>query len=205
MLEIIENTLYLDGEPIEALPLLPDDSTVRVWAVPVEYRPSGYYVDVWQDGGMPSEPACSQRDATYIGDVRYQHDPATRLIRDVERARTDAYQRINEGYERQAQVLAAGYPASERESWSVQIAEAAIVRAGGAEPAPWIDAAAPARGITREQLADLIHAQDQAYRHYHGVLTGTRQALRDVIAAVPVDGAALETLAGIHWPDEVAL
>lgn len=203
MLEIVDNKLYSDGQKIADLPPLPTDSTVRVWAVPTEYRPSGYYVDVWQDGGIPSEPACGQRDATYIGDVRYPHDPATRLARDVERARADAYQRINEGYERQAQALAAGYPASERESWSVQIAEAAIVRASGAEPTPWIDAAAQARGITREQLADLIHAQDQEYRHYHGVLTGTRQALRDVIAAVPVDGAALEALAVIHWPNEI--
>lgn len=119
----------------------------------------------------------------------------------IETARQAAYDRINSEYETRVTVLAEGYPASEQQSWPVQIQEANIVLGADDEPTPWIDSAAPARGITRVDLANLIKAQDTAYRQYHGALTGIRQALRDQIAAVPDDDpASVAALYEIGWP-----
>lgn len=125
------------------------------------------------------------------------------LVEAIETARQAAYERINSEYETRTQALAEGYPASEQQSWPVQIKEADIVLAEVDEPTPWIDHAAPARGITRVELANLIKAQDTAYRQYHGTLTGTRQALRDQIAAVPDDDPeSVNVLYEIGWPVE---
>lgn len=83
MLTIIDGVLHVDGEPIETLPLLPFDATVRVWAVPAAYMANGYYVDVWMQGAMPSEPACDSRAASYLGSVEYPYDPAAREAHEI--------------------------------------------------------------------------------------------------------------------------
>lgn len=120
----------------------------------------------------------------------------------ISEARASAHARINDAYTARTQVLAGDYPENEQKSWPVQIQEANTVLSGGAEPTPWIDNAAAARGITRESLANLIKAQDTVYRQYHGALTGTRQALRDQIDAVPDgDPASIDALNAIQWPE----
>lgn len=119
----------------------------------------------------------------------------------IEELRAEALSRINAEYSARASVLAGDYPAAEQQSWPMQVTEAAAVLADDSAPTPWIDAAAPARGITREALAALIQAQDTAYRSYHGAITGTRQALRDAIAAVPDDENAAAALDAIQWPE----
>lgn len=124
------------------------------------------------------------------------------LAERINSARQEAYDRINAEYESRVQVLAEGYPESEQQSWPVQIREADVVLGEDNEPTPWIDNAAPARGITRQELAQLIKNQDTAYRQYHGTLTGIRQALRDQIAAVPGgQRSSLEALNQISWPE----
>lgn len=90
---------------------------------------------------------------------------------------------INAGYAAAAAALAQDYPDSERETWPVQIMESAAVLAGSDDATPWIDAAAPARGITREELATKIRDMDLQYRQIIGALTGKRQALRDLTLA----------------------
>lgn len=112
-----------------------------------------------------------------------------------------AHARINAEYTSRTETLATDYPENEQKSWPVQIQEANIVLTGGTEPTPWIDAASTARGVTREYLANLIKAQDTAYRQYHGALTGTRQMLRDMINNVPDGPEAVATLNGINWPE----
>lgn len=96
---------------------------------------------------------------------------------------------INAAYSAAVRVLASGYPDEERESWPVQIMEARALIDDSSADTPWIDSAANDRGITREVLADLIIAQDSAYRVIHGGLSGTRQRLRDAIenAQTPAD------------------
>lgn len=119
-----------------------------------------------------------------------------------EQQQNEALARINSEYSARTAMLAEGYPEDEQKSWPVQIQEADIVLGADDQPTPWIDNAAPARGVTRAALAALIQAQDTAYRQYHGGLTGVRQALRDAVLAVPDDPNAADAFAAIQWPTE---
>ncbi len=104
-------------------------------------------------------------------------------------------------YERRMQIIATGYPPSERESWPVQTGEARALLADPATATPWIDAAAAARGLDRLELAQRIVAKDDAYRVIHGTLTGARQALEDVIGAAGDDVQALQAIdVTAGWP-----
>lgn len=104
-------------------------------------------------------------------------------------------------YRRRMQVIAAGYPLSERESWPVQTEEARALEADPAATTPWIDAAALARGLDRLVLAERIRAKDDAYRQVHGLLTGTRQRIEDQIDAAADDALALSQIdVAAGWP-----
>lgn len=119
----------------------------------------------------------------------------------AEKVRADLVSTLAAEYERRMAVIAEGYPASERESWPVQTQEARLLLANASAAAPWIDAAAAARGLDRLVLAQRIAAKDDAYRVIHGLLTGARQAIEDRIDAAGSDVAALQTIdvmAG--WP-----
>jgi len=104
-------------------------------------------------------------------------------------------------YERRMQIIATGYPPSERESWPVQTGEARALLADPAAATPWIDAAAAARGLDRVELAQRIVAKDDAYRVIHGTLTGVRQALEDAIGAAGDDVQTLQAIdVTTGWP-----
>lgn len=104
-------------------------------------------------------------------------------------------------YNSRMQIIAAGYPTSERESWPVQTEEAKALVADPAAATPWIDAAALARGLDRVELAERIRAKDDAYRQIHGALTGTRQRIEDQIDAAQDDAAALSLIdVRAGWP-----
>ena len=81
-------------------------------------------------------------------------------------------------YRKHIQVIAAGYPLSERESWPVQTEEARALESDPAAATPWIDAAALARGLDR-----LVLAEDRRRRALHNAwLRGQKLA---VPAAAP--------------------
>ncbi|MDF3858082.1 hypothetical protein P3W70_06980 [Achromobacter denitrificans] len=123
-------------------------------------------------------------------------DPETPQPPTFEELRADKETEINWAYATAAAAaLSEGYPDAERETWPVQIMESAAVLAGAEVSTPWIDAAAPARGITREELAVKIRDMDVQYRQISGALTGKRQALRDLVQAA----ATPEDLALIVW------
>ena len=148
--------------------------TADIYEVPTDYRQSGYFIGYHAHGEPREIPACSTY--TYIGSVAIPADDDALL----ERSKQDALDRLNDIYMSCVAVLEADYPPSERESWHVQVDEARRLQ-NGDEDTPWIDAAASGRGITREELANLILQQDSYYRAMHGALTGKRQALRDQI------------------------
>lgn len=129
--------------------------------------------------------------------------PAVPVQSAIDQARASAHSRIDDAYTAQTNQLSEGYPENEQKSWPVQIMEADTVLAGGTAPTPWIDAASAARGVTKQEMANLIKAQDTAYRTYHGQLSGVRQALRDQINAIP-DGqrSSIDVLNSIEWPTQ---
>ncbi len=110
-------------------------------------------------------------------------------------------QALTAEYDTRIQVIAAGYPLSERESWSVQTQEARVMESDPAAATPWIDAAALARGLDRLELAARIRAKDADYRQVHGLLTGTRQRIEDQIDAVADDALELSQInVAAGWP-----
>lgn len=120
--------------------------------------------------------------------------PADELARELRTA-------LAEEYERRMQIIASGYPPSERESWPVQTAEARTLLADSDAATPWIDAAAAVRGIDRLELAARIAAKDDAYRVIHGALTGARQRIEDAIDAAGDDAEALAAIdVASGWP-----
>ena len=99
------------------------------------------------------------------------------------------------------QVIAGGYPLSERESWHVQTAEARALMADVHALTPWISGAAAARQIDRHELAQRIAAKDDAYLAIHGALTGVRQRIEDQISAAGDDVQALADIdVFVGWP-----
>lgn len=94
-------------------------------------------------------------------------------------------------YESRMEVIAADYPPSERESWPVQIEEAAAIMEDASAITPWIDAASAARGIGRVELAARILGKDRAYRVISGTLSGARQKIEDAIDVAATDVPAL--------------
>lgn len=108
---------------------------------------------------------------------------------------------LNAEYERRMQVIAGGYPLSERESWHVQTSEARALLADVHALTPWINGAAAARQIDRHELAQRIAAKDDAYRAIHGALTGVRQRIEDQISAAGDDVQALADIdVFVGWP-----
>lgn len=109
-----------------------------------------------------------------------------------------AHARISAAYEAAVQTLISGYPQNEIASWPKQEAEARAWLADNTAPTPWIDGAANARGITKQELVTLIIANADALAPLHGALTGKRQMLRDQIDALGPNATA-EQLNTIQW------
>lgn len=100
-----------------------------------------------------------------------------------EQIRAGKLEDLNHSYANATGILEAGYPASERESWHIQVSESRALELSAEARTPWLSAAAATRGIDRDDLAALVIAQDDVYRIAHGTLTGVRQSKRDVISA----------------------
>lgn len=125
----------------------------------------------------------------------------SRLSCDAAMLRSELLRQLMAQYESRTALIAAGYPASERESWPVQTTEARAVLSDASVDTPWIDAAATARGLERIALAKRIAAKDAAYRSIHGALTGARQRIEDAIDKASDDAAALSKIdVAVGWP-----
>lgn len=98
--------------------------------------------------------------------------------------------KVDTEYTRRMSALANNYPAHERESWPVQLAEAQALQADENAATPWMDQCATVRGLTRQELAARILSKDAAYRQVSGSLTGIRQWHEDQIAALLNAGEA---------------
>lgn len=166
-----------------------DTATGQYWAldddVEVEVMESGRVFHDARGEKLTNIPTTLEP----VGSIPPPEPPALAELRALKEAE------INAAYAEAAAALAQGYPDAERETWPVQIMESATVLAGAGSATPWIDAAAPARGITREELATKIRDMDVQYRQMSGTLTGKRQALRDLVQAA----ATPEELAAIAW------
>jgi hypothetical protein len=79
--------------------------------------------------------------------------------------------------------LVAPYSAEERESWTVQMNEAAAFLADPAADTPMLTAMATSRGITVADLASRVWENTTLYRQAAGTILGHQQYLLDLVAS----------------------
>lgn len=173
-MKIIDSALIYDELQFD-LPELPYNTTVELWRVPEDYRDSGYFVGVTQNG-MRELPGCSLRDAELIGSLDYPASEAAVLAA----AKTARLQRINNETDSLLKELSATYPEREVLSWDQQLIEAQTPDA----PRTLLQALASARGIELEELASRVLAKAQHYAVASGTILGVRQRLEDQLTDI---------------------
>ena len=110
------------------------------------------------------------------------------LQKEVEQALTD----LNTQYEELVYNLIKDTPPSERESWYKQEREAEAYSANNNAATPYVDELAINRNVPRGFLLERILLKVQAYTVAHGTLTGKRQAIEDILLALPEETTAEE-------------
>lgn len=182
---ITDHVLHI-GAHAELLPHLPQAATVRAWAVPAEYRESGYFVSV-QPHGQPAElPACDAAAAQLLATLDLPASPLAQLA--AARAERCAAAAAEAG--RRLAELSTAYPEREIASWPQQVREAEALQADESAAAPLLDALASARGLDRIDLAARVLTKADAYAQASGAIIGARQRIEDLLDAA-TDAAAV--------------
>jgi hypothetical protein len=140
------------------------------------------FIDLWNNAAPQSSP---------LPNVTIIPPTASQL-------KAAAMKRINAAYQSAVDALTAGYPEDEVRSWPKQEAEARAWLQDSNAATPWIDGAAAGRGISKVDLIDRIMANAALFAPTHGQLTGKRQKLRDLIAALG-DYPTQQQLDAIQW------
>jgi hypothetical protein len=97
--------------------------------------------------------------------------------------RPAAIEKNNAAYEAAIGAMTSDYPAAEITTWERQRAEAVEWGADSASPTPWIDIAAQARGLDRDEYLARTLAKVNAFAVASAYLTGRRQGIDDQIRA----------------------
>lgn len=96
-------------------------------------------------------------------------------------ARAPVIRTNNEAYEAAMCLLTDGYPRSEIDTWELQRAEALAWQANPDTATPWVDLAADARGLPRDEFMARTLAKVHAFTAASACLTGRRQGIEDAI------------------------
>ena len=126
--------------------------------------------------------------------VIFQDFPEAELLAAAKRL---AQCRINQAYEAEFDVIKQQYPDAERESWPIQLSEAAALAEDPQAPAPFLDALLVARGFgeTRTELAAKVQAKNVAYSTLSVGLTGKRHRLERAV----LESTSVKQLQAIAW------
>lgn len=108
---------------------------------------------------------------------------------------------INSAFEAAASALTAGYPESERLTWTVQMQEALAWAADRQSATPYLDGLAAARGIGSTEMREKTLEQVRQFLAGSQLLVGKRQRLRDEINRIQEGPGALDLLAAIKWEE----
>lgn len=103
-------------------------------------------------------------------------------------ARAGAAAANNAAYEQAIALMTADYPPAEVQTWERQRAEALAWEADASADTPWIDLAASARGLDRDEYLSRTLAKVQAFATASAWLTGRRQGIDDSIRAAGTAG-----------------
>ena len=89
----------------------------------------------------------------------------------------------NAQYDAAISLMTSDYPAAEISTWERQRAEVIAWSADSTAPTPWIDIAASARGLDREEYLSRTLSKVNAFAMASAYLTGRRQGIDDQIRA----------------------
>ncbi len=193
-MEIENNVLILDGYT-EGLPKLAEKATVRVWAVPTEYRESGYFVSVTPQGEPPEIPACDSAAAEFIGVMELEADPAA-VLKKVKEEKAKAARDAADAF---LDALNTKYSKYEEKSWPKQEAQATELTADPNAAAPFVRRMAARRGIDIEVLRQKIMDNVAAADFVASDILGQQQAYEDQIRAAET----IEEIYAIQFDYEV--
>lgn len=174
--------------PNVSLPKQPDEATLNALGyatVQPTTKPSG---DVVTEG-QPEQKADGTWAQTW--DVRSYTD--AERAEALERAKSEAVRRVNEGYNAEMGAILDEYPQAETLTWDKQEREARAWQADNTLATPYIDTLATARSMDKAELVSRIIAKADAWISLSGAATGKRQALEDAIAEA-TDIAAVESV-----------
>ena len=105
------------------------------------------------------------------------------MINRLERARVGAVAANNAAYEQVIALMTADYPPAEIQTWERQRAEVLAWSEDASAETPWIDLAALARGLDRDEYLARTLAKVSAFAQASAWLTGHRQGIDDAIRA----------------------
>lgn len=177
-MQITDHVLTINDYTQE-LPKLAKPATVTAYQVPTEYRASGYFVAVTQNGDVPEYPACDSKDAVLIGTLELPADEAEQL----KQAKAERLELITAECDKVLSNIKTSYPQGEVESWPQQVQEAEAIAADPQADAPLLNAIATYRGLTVVELAARVKAKADLFAQVSGTIIGKRQALEDAISA----------------------
>lgn len=173
-IKLENHQLMINSEVID-LPRLSADSVVRVYSVPVDYRPSGYFYAV-QERGHPMElPACSAADYELVATLDLPAHEDAVLVN----AKAEVLARAIEEADELLTQLEQDCSNREIKTWDQQAIEAAS--SGGDISREMVESIALYRGIEQADLIQRINLKTSAYKKRAGAIIGAKQFVEDRI------------------------
>ena len=192
-----DKLIIVDGEPIVFDSPFPAPSSLHA----LQWNGVGGHIEWKDDDNWPLETEAYEEEvAPYV--TLWQ---AEKNRRDEAAAKADEeyhslantkkrkLSEINAAYESAIAALTATYPASERESFYKQEAEALAWTADPEAKTPFVDALATGRQMDKAELMQRIIAKAVLFSPASGYLTGQRQRYEDMLE----DAETLEEVAAI--------
>lgn len=173
--QIIDHVLTINDTEVEHLPRLSAPARVDVWAVPSDYRNTGYFVST-SVAGQPRElPACAAADTEHIATLTLEPDADTM----ASEARAERLRQANDDADEMLAVLDAAYPEREVLTWDQQVKEAEALMADSEAETPLLQALAVSRDIDVQDLASRVLVKSSLYKQAAGSIMGARQWVED--------------------------
>lgn len=179
-IKLENHQLIINGEAID-LPRLSADSIVRVYSVPVDYRPSGYFHAIQEQGHPMELPACNADDYELVVTLDLPaHEEAVLL-----NAKAEVLARAIEEADQLLEQLERDSSNREIKTWDQQAIEAT---SSGDISREMVESIALYRGIEQADLIQRINLKTSAYKKRAGAIIGAKQFVEDRIEeAVDLD------------------
>lgn len=139
-----------------------------------------------------------------LTEAQYTSARDAETINRLDKARAAATAANNSAYESAIALMTADYPPAEIQTWERQRAEALAWAEDPAADTPWINLAAMARGLDRDEYLSRTLAKVGAFAQASAWLTGRRQGIDDAISAASSAAEVQAVVIDYSLPGEFA-